>query len=226
MIVFNIETTISNYKKLKRDFKIRKSANYTEFVYPSGKRVFQNESDKFRKGLFLFRMVKSDIKKYLLKYGEVEPYENLPVNYRNEQYNDKDGNVIGIDIDNAYWRIAYLKDYISENTYLKGIEKKKELKPVRLSALSSLGRARTYEVYQKGVYVFDEIHSEQKNLQNIYNDIRFSTYGVMYECSQMLGNDFHSWRTDCINFKDTPENRKKVIDTLEMYNLDWKVEST
>ena len=53
MIVFNIETTISNYKKLKRDFKIRKSANYTEFVYPSGKRVFQNESDKFRKGLFL-----------------------------------------------------------------------------------------------------------------------------------------------------------------------------
>ena len=41
----------------------------------------------------------SDIKKYLLKYGEVEQYESLPVNYRNEQYNDGEGEIIGIDID-------------------------------------------------------------------------------------------------------------------------------
>ena len=223
MIVFNIDSTISNYKKLKRDFKIRKSANYTEFVYPSGKRVFQNKSDKFRKGLFLFRMVKKDIMNYLEEYGEIEPYDNLPVNYQNSDYN-KDNKTIGIDIDNAYWRIAYLKDYISEKTYFRGIEQKKELKAVRLSALSSLGRARTYEVYIKGEYAHDEVHPKDLRLQNIYNDIRFSTFGVMYECSQILGNDFCSWKTDCINFKDTKDNRKKVIDTLEAYNLEWKIE--
>ena len=40
----------------------------------------------------------------------------------------------------------------------------------------------------------------------------------------LLGDDFHSWRTDCINFYDTDYNRKKVIDFFESYNLEWKIE--
>jgi len=223
MISHNLDLKIENYKKLKRDFKIRKSHNYIEFVFPSGKKVFQNKSTKFAKGLFLFRMVKKDVLNYIDANEEVEPYDKLPVNYHNKDY-DFAKDIIGIDINNAYWRVAFLKGYISEKTYEKGIEDKKGFKAIRLSALSSLGRERTYEVFVKGIFSHDEVHPEDKKLKNIYDDIRFSTFGVMLECSELLGNDFHSWKTDCINFYDTETNRKKVIDFFESYNLEWKIE--
>ena len=32
----------------------------------------------------------------------------------------------------------------------------------------------------------------------------------MYECSVLLGDDFDCWKTDCIYYRDTPENVEKV----------------
>jgi hypothetical protein len=57
---------------------------------------------------------------------------------------------------------------------------------------------------------------------DIYNDIRFTTFSVMEEMANVLGNDFHSWRTDCIYFKDLKKNIKYVTETLDAYDLLWK----
>ena len=222
MIVKNIDEYIQNYTLLKRDFKLRQSPNFAEFVTSSGRKLFYNKSDKFSKGLFLFRMVNRDVAKYIEEYGDVEPYQIMPTNHFNNEYN-KDNTTIGIDINNAYWSVAYLKGYISENTYNKGLAKD-GIKAVRLSALSSLGKEKVYKVFEKGVYKHDEVHNFDFSLQELYRDIRYSTYAIMYECAELLQNDFHSWNTDCINFKDTQENRKLVTDLIEGYGLSCKIE--
>jgi len=222
MIIYNLDEYISTYKDLKRDFKLRSSNNYVEFVTANGNKMYYNKSNKFSKGLYLFSLVKKDVNKFLEENGEVEPYEELPVNYHNLDYDTKN-KTIGIDINNAYWSVAYLKGYISENTYQKGISKK-EFKAIRLSALSTLGKGKVYKVYKEGKYSYDEVHKLDERLQDLYDDIRYTTYGVMRECAELLDNDFCSWKTDCVFFKDTKSNRKKVIELLESFGLEWKIE--
>ena len=122
MIVNNIDQLIDNYKKLKKSFKVRESANYIELITSTGQKIYQNKSKRFTGGLYLFGMVKKDIQNYLEENGEVEPYEELPVNYINTKF-DYEKDIIGMDINNAYWHVALLKGYITDITYEKGLEK-------------------------------------------------------------------------------------------------------
>ncbi len=222
MIVNNIDQLIDNYKQLKKSFKVRESANYIELITSTGQKIYQNKSKRFTGGLYLFGMVKKDIKNYLEENGEVEPYEELPVNYINTKF-DYEKDVIGMDINNAYWHVALLKGYITENTYEKGLEKE-GLKSIRLSSLSSLGKSRVYNVYENGEHKNDEKVKTNESLQNVYLDIRYSTYGVMREVARELGEDFCSWKTDCVFFHDTKENREKVKQIIESYGLECKIE--
>jgi hypothetical protein len=222
MIVNDIHTIIENYKQLKKSFKVRESANYVELITSTGQKIYQNKSKRFTGGLYLFGMVKKDIQNYLEENGEVEPYEELPVNYINKEF-DYNKDVIGMDINNAYWSVALLKGYISEHTYEKGLEKE-GLKSIRLASLSSLGKSRIYNVYENGEHKVDEKIKTNDSLQNVYLDIRYSTYGVMREVARELGDDFCSWKTDCVFFHDTKENRAKVREIIESYGLECKIE--
>jgi hypothetical protein len=222
MIVNNIDQLIDNYKQLKKSFKVRESANYIELITSTGQKIYQNKSKRFTGGLYLFGMVKKDIQNYLEENGEVEPYEELPVNYINTKF-DYDKDVIGMDINNAYWHVALLKGYITEVTYEKGLEKE-GLKSIRLASLSSLGKSRVYNVYENGEHKLDEKVKTNDSLQNVYLDIRYSTYGVMREIARELGDDFCSWKTDCVFFHDTFQNREKVRAIIESYGLECKIE--
>ena len=221
MIISDFTGFIENYTKLKKSFKIRESSNYVEIVHFSGKKLYHNKNKKFSEGLYLFRMVKYDIKNYL-KNNELKLYQELPVNFFNNEYNKKN-NTIGIDIDNAYWSVAFLKGYITEKTYNKGLEKE-GLKSIRLSTLSTLGKKRIYKVFINGEYTHDEEKNESEKLQLVYNDIRFSTYGVMYELSEILQEDFYCWKTDCIFFKNTNKNIEIVKKHINNYGLTCKIE--
>lgn len=218
----NVDSLVENYQILKKSFKLRKSANYIEIITSSGQKLYHNKTDKFRGGLYLFQMVKKDIEKFIQDNGAVEPYQELPVNYSNKDF-DYSKKIIGLDINNAYWSVAYLKGYLSKKTYLKGIEKD-NLKSIRLSCLSSLGKKRIYQCYEKGEYVYDEEIKGDELLENIYKDIRFSTYGVMLEIAQELGNDFCCWKTDCIFFADNEINNNIAKEIIESYGLECKVE--
>lgn len=209
---------------LKKDFKVRESPNFIEIVKSNGQKIISNKNKKFSKGLFLFKMVKGDILDYIDENGFITPFDELPVNFCNENFNKDTKKVIGYDIDNAYWSVAYLKGYISENTYFKGLDKK-GLKPVRLSALSSLGKDKLYKVFQNGKHLSNELNKGDMELQNFYLDIRYSTYGVLNEIAEELGEDFCCWKTDCIYFYDTPENRELVKTKIEEFGLKCKTET-
>jgi hypothetical protein len=223
MIIKDSKPFIEMYKGLGKDFKVRESRNYCEIVTSTNHRIYHNKNNKFGGGLYLFKMVNNDVNKYLEEYGEVEPYDELPVNFSNQDY-DYEKKIVGIDINNAYWSVAHLKGYISDKTYKKGIAKD-DLKQIRLSTLSSLGKVRVYQVFTNGVYSHDEALNGDLRLQNVYLDIRYSTYAVMLEIARELKDDFCCWKTDCIFFHDTENNRTIATEIIESYGLDWKVEN-
>ena len=225
MKIENSKSFIETYIHLKKSFKVRSSMNITEIVTSTGQKIYEHKNQRFKEGLYLFGMVKRDVLNYIAENGSIEPYMELPVNYANQKF-DYDNNVIGLDIDNAYWSVAKLKGYISKKTYDKGLEQKDGMKSIRLSCLSTLGKSRVYNVYEDGIYIGDEKVKEDSELQDIYNDVRFSTYGVMLEISELLGEDFCCWKTDCIFFKDTIENRNKATMIIESYGLNCKIENT
>jgi hypothetical protein len=223
MRVKNSDAFIDNFISLRKTFKVRKSPNIIEIITSTGQKIYQNRNERFKEGLYLFNMVRRDVDSYINANGEITPYEELPVNYANTKF-DYSKKIVGVDINNAYWTVAYLKGYITKKTYEKGLEQKDGMKSIRLSCLSTLGKSKLYSVYQEGEYIGEEQVKTDQNLQDIYKDIRYSTYGVMYEISEVLGKDFCCWRTDCIFFYDTPQNKKLVIDMIEDYGLTCKID--
>ena len=45
---------------------------------------------------------------------------------------------------------------------------------------------------------------------------------MMWEISELLGEDFFCWKTDCIYYRDTPENRNIVHKYLEEREMLFK----
>jgi len=223
MIITESKSFIEMYKTLGKSFKVRESVNYCEIITSTNDKIYHNKNERFGGGLYLFRMVNNDVNKYLEENGDVVPYNELPVNFSNIDF-DYNKKIIGIDINNAYWSVAHLKGYISDKTYKKGIAKD-NLKQIRLSSLSSLGKSKTYKVFKEGVYSHEEEFRGDLSLQNVYLDIRYSTYGVMLEIARELKDDFCCWKTDCIFFHDTDDNRNIATEIIESYGLEWKVEN-
>ena len=111
----------------------------------------------------------------------------------------------------------------SHTTVLSGLEKDMP-KSVKLATLSTLGRPKSYDVYIRGELSHTELTEANNELMDVYNDIRQSTYRIMQEIADALGDDFFCWRTDCIYFKNTKKNCKTVIDIVEEHNIGWKYE--
>ena len=60
------------------------------------------------------------------------------------------------------------------------------------------------------------------NLRRVYKLIRFTCFRHMAKLKKMLGKDFLAYKTDCIYYVDTPENRKMVSDYFTKNNLTFK----
>lgn len=220
----DVDKHLTLITKFKKDFKIRRSPNFTEIeMTHSNQKLIFNENKDFRKGLFLFSQVRKNVNDWLIENPFGIELSNLPVNNTNGNYN-KSNQTIGIDLNHAYWRIAFLKGYIQEKTYLKGLEDKMP-KSVKLATLSTLGRPKSYDIYKSGKFTHTEKTEANNQLMDIYHDIRQSTYKVMQEISIALGDDFFCWRTDCVYFKNTQENCEIVSTIVESHNIGWKYEN-
>lgn len=213
------------YDKLvkgKGSFFIRMGSECNEVIFDNTHIVFATESKSFpAKMIFLFRMVQVDVKKFL----HLNPFIKLPPKVSTAEYNfnyehDR-GKLTGTDLDHAFWRIAYVKGYIRKETYEKGLNPL--AKAVRLASLSVLGAERKFDQYVDGVKVNTIVRRKKdEQLQRVYVDIRYSCYYMMYELSKLLGDDFDSWKTDCIYYRDTPENRKLVHDFFNERGMLYK----
>jgi hypothetical protein len=206
----------------KADGYVKKGTFTNEVVWGPYSYIFPCMSKKnqtaFKKGMFLFGMVKKDAKDYLKKneirlpkrYGQIEYNGNL-----NEEF---DENVTGTDLNHAYWRIAYNLGIIRDLTYTKGLDDK--FKSVRLAALSTLGGKKKYQKVKNGVLIDEYFTVEgDEALRKVYTLIRYTCYRYMTQVRRMLGSDFLCYKTDCIYYIDTKQNRKMVKDFFKEKDL-------
>ena len=213
------------YKKLiacKSDFFVRMGSECNELLFDGRHKVYRTNSNNFpRKFIYLFNSVQREARKFLIKNPIIDVSPKVEVTKYNYQYDHNKGVITGTDLDHAFWRIAYIKNYISKRTYNYGLNK--EAKALRLATLSVLGREKAFDKYVEGQFVEKVITKKlDPQLQSVYKDIRYSCYYMMYELSLLLGDDFDCWRTDCIYYRDTVANRKIVHDYFNEREMLYK----
>ena len=213
------------YNKLvkgKGSFLIRFGSECNELIFDNVHNVFATANNNFDKKLIcLFNMVQNDVRNFL----NINPYIDIPPKVNtiefNYKYDDEIGTITATDLDHAFWRIAYVKGYITKATYTKGLPTSG--KAIRLASLSVLGRGKKFDRYVDGEFKETVVVKQSdQTLQKVYVDIRLSCYYMMYELSQILKNDFESWKTDCIYYRDTPENRTIVHNYFEEREMLFK----
>lgn len=214
------------YKRLvggKHNFLIRKGSEVNQIIFGKNHYLFATENRNFPKSkLYLFKMVNDDVKKFIDNNPFIDLLPQKKTQEFNLEYDIEKGNLTGTDLDHAYWRIAYVKGYISKNTYEHGVKDEKS-KTIRLATLGVLGTEQKFDRYQNGEYIETVVHRrENKPMKQVYKDIRLTCFYMMYELSILLGEDFESWNTDCIYYRDSVENRKLVHDFFDMHNMLYK----
>jgi hypothetical protein len=205
------------------DGYFRKNMFGTEIIWNGRKMHFSTRrSKKSYKHFFIFALVKKDAVNYL-KTHTVKKSKWLPSVYTNENFvHKKNLKVRGIDIDTAYWVIAYRLGIITQNTYEKGIMIPD--KNMALAALASLGSDKRYSIIKNGLPTNDyKMVKGDDQLKEVYKMIRFTCYKYIRRVAALLGNDYVHYRTDAIYHKDTLRNRKIVHDFMEKYDFDYKI---
>lgn len=196
------------------DFFVRSNSDLQEFIVDGEYFMYVNFNEKKFQHTYLYSMVKRDMMEYYASHGAEILIPKMPSHLTNHNYDPMEDEMMGTDLNHAYWRIAYLMGKISEKTYKKGLESNdSNIKIARLSALSVLGRVKTYERYVHGKFIENVAIQKDKDLKNYYYNIRFYCYQCMWELSRMLGDDFHSYRVDCVYYRKTEQN----IEMVETY---------
>lgn len=189
------------------------------YIFPSLSK--RNQAD-FKRGLFLFGMVRKDAAIFLKKNPKFKlPKKHPSIEYTNDFEKAFEGDITATDINHAYWAIAYNLKIISAKTYEKGLDNK--LKSVRLAALSTLGASKKYHKIKKGKITNDVLLvGGNEDLARVYTLIRLTCFDYMYQVKKLLKEDFICYKTDCIYYIDTKENKKIVRDFFNSKKLTMK----
>jgi hypothetical protein len=215
------EKFIEHLKGRKLNFKIRETTESTYIECDKIAYSFNHSKNFPTNKLFMFNLVKKDALKWIGNRPEIFLPPKHNVTEFNVDYDDSYGVITATDLNHAYWRIAFIKGIISESTYNHGL--KSDSKALIQASISVLGREIVHDVYEKGYKVSSEIYrKEQPKLKAVYKYVRFYCYQLMYEASLKLGSDFDCWKTDCIYYRKTNENVKKMQDFFSFKNLIFK----
>jgi len=110
---------------------------------------------------------------------------------------------------------------IRNETYIKGLDD--DFKTVRLSALSTLGKGKDYYVIKDGKITNEVVKiGVDEAMDTLYKVIRYTCYEYMNVIKEMLKEDFVCYRTDCVYYVDTKENRKLVRDYFKNMKMSFK----
>ena len=217
---------LDKLKRNKRDFLVRDTPFMTSLVYDGKEIIYTNKSMIFPPSqLWIFNNVRMDAERFAKGVDEgtikFEMPEKRQTNVTNINYDDSYGTITGTDVNSAYWTIAKHLGIISEKTYTKASDE--FYKVTRLAALAILGRTMVFKEYKGGVLQKDpRLLEGSKSIRDFYRAIRYKCYEHMNNIATLLGDDFDAYRTDCIYYRDTEENRKKVYDYLDEHGFNYK----
>jgi len=216
----SVDNYIKDLVSKKLSFSLRKASECTEIIMDDKHIVFASQSNFPKKKIYLFNNVKQQVTKWLNTNDVYLPEKLSSIKY-NYDYDTDKGTMCGTDLNHAYWRIAYLYGMINEKTYIGGLDT--DCKALRLATLSVLGREKKFDNYEKGeikeTYVYQK---ENVDLKNAFKFIRLTCWSIMKEVSELLGDDFYAWKTDCIYYRESLSNIKAVQDYFDKLDLTYK----
>jgi hypothetical protein len=204
---------------------IKKGTFTNEIVWGNNSYIFpcmdKKRQASFKKGMFLFGMVRKDVKEYLKTNTIKLPTKYAQIEYNKELNEELFGKITATDLNHAYWRIAYNLGIITDKTYTKGLND--DFKAVRLASLSTMGANKKYQKIKNGKLLdeYKVIYGDD-NLKDVYKLIRLTCYKYMNQVKKKLGHDFLCYKTDCIYYIDTQYNRKIVNDFFKEKDLYMK----
>lgn len=201
----------------------RKGNFSTELVWDKKSYMFPSDNNvkSYTRGMFLFGMVRKDAKAFIKSGKTIKVPKKYPTNEYNDNFDKFGFKMGGTDLNHAYWRIAFNLGIISKSTYQKGLDD--DFKVVRLSALSTMGKGKDYFVIKDGKVTNEVVKiGYDEDMDNLYKAIRYTCFKYMQILKKMLKDDFICYRTDCIYYVDTPENRKMVREYLKEQNMSMK----
>jgi hypothetical protein len=204
---------------------IKKGTFTNEIVWGNNSYIFpcmdKKRQASFKKGMFLFGMVRKDVKEYLKTNTIKLPTKYAQIEYNKELNEELFGKITATDLNHAYWRIAYNLGIITDKTYTKGLND--DFKAVRLASLSTMGANKKYQKIKNGKLLdeYKVIYGDD-TLKDVYKLIRLTCYKYMNQVKKKLGHDFLCYKTDCIYYIDTQYNRKIVKDFFKEKDLYMK----
>jgi hypothetical protein len=215
-----LDHLFARIEKTKQDAFIRKGSFSTDIIWQGRRFVFPNPKKNVTNNMWIFKSVIKDVKAHILTH-RIRDKEKLPVNHWNPKNKKYDGTITATDLDHAYWRVAFLNEYISMKTYLKGLEL--EDKSLRLAALANLSSMKEYLLIKDGKVTQETVTLKYDPiLHKVYNNIRFTCYEHMMNIAKILEDDFICYKTDCVYYKDTQNNRLLVQGYLDSVAMEWK----
>lgn len=173
----------------------------------------------------LIANVSKNVNKFITESGC--DVEKVPENHgstwtNNEMYEclEEGTKFYYIDIRHCFWRIAYLKGYISKYMY-ESILDKPHLKTYRNMALACVVAPVEVDYYVNGKCILSI--QEDKSLHRVvYDNIRFTAYNLMGEITSAIGAEHVvGYRTDGIMV--LPDFRDEVIHLILEQDFDCNV---
>lgn len=219
----NFKAYVDSFIAKKKNFHIhRKRGNEsmhvndnTVAIYKSGKRKKNKQLDK--EVVNLIANVSKNINNFCVKNQfdfEIEKERHTSIWSNHDLFFELDEGEIFyyIDIKHCFWRIAFLKGYISENMY-KSILEKPHLKTYRNMALACIVAPASRDYYVNGEKVLG-IEEDKTMHRLIYDNIRFTCYNLMGDIAAAVGEKYViGYRTDGIMV--LPEKKDEVISLIK-----------
>lgn len=216
---------LNQMKQFESDGYYRENMWGSELIW-NGTRIFILRSPflKTRKYMWIFGMVSKDARKYLLENGTPDA-KWIPATHRNKKITSLRNKVLaGVDLDDAYWNMAYRLGIIRENTYRKGLKIPDTFKALRLSALSSLGKNTRYSEIKNGEQTNNStVVKGNDDLKQVYRLIRFECFKYMRKLARELKDQYVLYRTDGLFYFYNQHNTQIVRDFMDKHGLDYKL---
>jgi hypothetical protein len=217
-------TEIRQFLDLRGDEYDIISSGISERMRFDGKTFIPTDVKEIQKnGYHLTNIVRGDIKNWLKNNADIlirreRDYTEQLFNLNNIEKNI--GNVlISVDINDCYWRTAFLMGYITEKTYNKGLLVK-GWKVGRNASIGTLAKTETITTYKNGQVARDmfgklkkRVVRKDEDFQYIRHNIIGRVYDIFIELADILQDDFLMVLTDCVF--TTIDKKKTVEDFLE-----------
>src|SRR3990167_2408770 len=171
---------------------------------------FKLQKKEIRATKSLYGQVKTNVNKHL-KLNLFNP-EIVEKRFNSSKKNREKWEQMGageifyyVDIKHCFWRIAFLKNYISKKLYERVLEQP-EFKVHRNMSLALIIAPESRAFHKNGKVEY-RITEEKGMYNDIYNNIRYVSYNLMGDCMELAGKHFISYMTDGI-MVDKPALKK------------------